>query len=81
MADTYEVLKDGATVHHVEAPLTNANGDEIGVDVTSVVHSAGDTIPGDELPDYVKEAVANGDPHVTSLLTKQATGKKSSGDE
>ncbi len=81
MAETYEVLKDGATVHHVEAPLTDQAGAEIGVDVVSVVHAAGDQIPGDVLPDYVKDAVASGDEHVCSLLKKVSGGKKESAPE
>lgn len=78
--DTYVVLKDGATVHHVDGPLTNADGDEIGVAVTSVVHAEGDEIPGSELPDYVKSDVA-ADGHAATLLAKKDSGKKLSGVE
>ncbi len=77
MSETYEVLVDGATVHHVEAPLYDVNGREIGVDVVSHVHAAGDEISGDVLPDYVKEAVASGDEHVCSLLRKGSSSKES----
>ncbi len=82
----YEVLVDGATLHHFLTEAFGADGKPIeGKEVVrSVIHQAGDIVTDDgedRLALHVVQAVKDGDPHVTSLLVKKKSGNKFSAKE